>query len=119
MSDEKLIFPKNWDLKRKKQQGWKKPEVQENICPNCHRYGGRFKHDSCCQFCGYEVKEEKSEEEITLKQILKTIIGRAWGFETCGGNWFPECEDSTAPECRMCCRGKKVLEDLEKVKESK
>ena len=56
MDETKPIFPKNWNESKRKMKGWASPETQENICPNCHRYGGRLKHDGVCQFCGYQVE---------------------------------------------------------------
>ena len=78
MSDE--IFPKNWDAREKRKKEWKKPETQENICPVCNCYTGRFKHDGACQFCGFKQKPKMSDEgkERIIEKCLEAIeyVGR-------------------------------------------
>lgn len=63
MDKNKPIYPQNWEGQEPRSINWKLSEVQENICPKCHHYGGRFKRDGVCQFCGHKV-EVKAEFNI-------------------------------------------------------
>ena len=57
-----LIFPRNWDSREARFKHWRDPDVQNNICPQCHRYSGRLNFDGFCQFCGWTRQKQMQKE---------------------------------------------------------